>query len=330
MMDYRVFNVEKTDDGTIHRSVRRRPLGKLAAGNVRVEVEYSALNYKDALAAIGNPGVARTLPLVPGIDAVGRIIEGGDETLPNGSLVMIAHPDFGTSRDGGYARYTDVPRDWLFAVPAPLTSLEAITLGTAGFTAAQSVDALLKYGTQPDSGEIVVTGATGGVGIFAVMYLRKLGFSVVASTGKLDRAGDLERLGAARVVSRQEVVDESPRPLLSARWGGAVDTVGGNTLSSILRSTKPHCIVTACGLVGGNELHLTVYPFILRGIALVGIDSALIEPAARRELWAKMAGPWRLDNVESLATVITLDELDDAVQTIMRGQVFGRTVVRLL
>jgi acrylyl-CoA reductase (NADPH) len=161
------------------------------------------------------------------------------------------------------------------------------------------------------------------------MYLHKLGFSPVASTGKLDREADLRRLGAARVISRSEVVDESPRPLLTAKWGGAVDTVGGKTLSSIIRGTKPHCVITACGLVGGNELNLTVYPFILRGVSLVGIDSALVSPGDRKALWAKMASDWRLPNVESLATVIGIEELELAIEKILCGQVFGRYVIKL-
>jgi acrylyl-CoA reductase (NADPH) len=328
MTNQKVLQVEKLPDGSIRRSICERPLSPLQDGFVRVRVAYSALNFKDALAATGNPGVAKHWPLVPGIDAVGEIVE-GESRLSTGQSVMVAHPDFGTAVDGGFARFVDVPDTWLYQVPEGLSNLDAVTLGTAGFTAAQCVEGLVKAGISPDSGDIVVTGATGGVGIFAVMYLKQLGFSVVASTGKLIREAELKRLGAARVVHRDEIIDESTRPLLTAKWGGAVDTVGGKTLSSIIRSTKPHCVVTACGLVGGHELNLTVYPFILRGVSLIGIDSALVSAADRTALWNKMSKEWRLGDVESLANVIEIEGLETAIETILQGQVFGRYVIKL-
>ena len=321
--------VHNLDDGTITRVIETRNLTEPREDWVRVRIKYSALNYKDALAATGNPGVALKFPLVPGIDAVGEVVDAISSRFAEGEYVMVAHPDFGTRTDGGYSQFVDVPESWLLKLPDGLTPLECITLGTAGFTAAQCVKALVDSGLQPADGDVIVTGATGGVGIFAVMLLKLLGYQVVAATGKPERHEDLKRLGASRFVSREEVVDDSPRPLLSAKWAGAVDTGGGATLATIIRSTKPHRIVTACGLVGGHELKLTVYPFILRGVSLVGIDSALVSSADRIEIWRRLANEWRLRNLTELAAIVPLEGLEQSISEILQGKIFGRVVVRL-
>jgi putative YhdH/YhfP family quinone oxidoreductase len=220
-----------------------------------------------------------------------------------------------------------VPAEWIVPLPAELTEREAMTYGTAGFTAAQCVTAIVDRGIDPERGEIVVTGATGGVGSIAVAILAKLGYQVAAVSGKADRHDWLRQLGASSVLGRGDVLDESEKPLLQERWAAAVDSVGGQTLSTLVRSTKYRGVITSYGLVGGDQLSLSVYPFLLRGVTLAGIDSAKCPRPQRLEMWKKLAGPWRIENLERLATEITLDELPARIQQILAGGVVGRTLV---
>jgi acrylyl-CoA reductase (NADPH) len=300
----------------------------LGTDGVLVRVVYSALNYKDGLAASGNTGVVRKYPLIPGIDAVGKVVESGSSAFEFGDIVLIANAKFGTSHHGGFASFARVPEDWLIRLPAGLSMEQAAAWGTAGFTAAQSVQQLLNHGVTPELGEILVTGATGGVGVFAVQLLAKLGFCVTASTGKLDRYDQLLSLGAAKVVPREQVVDLSDAPLLKSRWAGVVDCVGGLTLNSAIRATQVGGCVTACGLVAGHELGLTVFPFILRGITLCGIDSANVSQEYRQQLWDKIASDWSLD-VRNVSTEIELPQLPEQIEQILNGSVFGRIIVRM-
>lgn len=324
---YRCFRVRRESDKPVQRGWEDQAREDLEDGHVRVAIHYSALNYKDALAAEAHPGVAGKLPLVPGIDAVGTIGESRSETRAVGARVLVAHPDFGTRHDGGFATEAVVPASWCWPIPEGLNDLEAITLGTAGFTAAQAVDALLRGGVQPGAGDVLVTGATGGVGVMAVRLLCQLGFNVVASTGKLEREEQLRNWGVKRVQDRRAAIDSSPRPLLSAKYQGGVDTVGGDTLATLLRSTQPRGIVTACGLVGGDQLTMTVYPFILRGVSLVGIDSALVAENHRREIWRKLSAEWRLPDVTELARLVAPQAWEAEIQKILAGQIFGRSVL---
>jgi putative YhdH/YhfP family quinone oxidoreductase len=322
--------VEKNEStGNISRRVTTLPPVELPSADVQVRVSYSSLNYKDALCATGHPGVAASLPMVPGIDAAGVVLTSRDANFQVGDEVLIAHAEFGTSVFGGFSQVVNVPGSWVYALPSGLTARDAMILGTAGFTAAQSIDQLVRHGVTPDSGEIVVTGATGGVGIIAVKLLSQLGFQVVAVTGKKDRVDWLKRAGAGEVISRDKVDENSKSPLLKGRWAGAVDSVGGNTLATILRMTQPHGCVTACGLVGGTEIQMTVYPFILRGVTLAGIDSAGISREYRAGIWEKLAGPWAVDRLDEVAQEVDLEGLDRAIDQILAGQIAGRTVVRL-
>lgn len=300
----------------------------LGTEGVLVQVVFSALNYKDALAASGNTGVVRKLPLIPGIDAVGKVIESNGTDFQVGDEVLIAHAKFGTSHHGGFSGFARVPADWLVALPVGLSLENAATWGTAGFTAAQSVRQLLKHGACPDAGDVLVTGATGGVGVFAVQLLAKLGFSVTASTGKFNRRDQLLALGAEKVVSREEVVDLSDSPLSKSRWAGVIDCVGGTTLNSAIRATQVGGCVTACGLVAGHELGLTVYPFILRGVTLCGIDSANVSHKSRQQLWNVIGADWNLD-VRDVSKHITLAQLPNQIEKILNGSVFGRIVLRM-
>jgi putative YhdH/YhfP family quinone oxidoreductase len=320
--------VEKAD-GQVRRSVRELPRNSFPSGAISVQVAYSSLNYKDALAATGHPGVAKIFPLVPGIDAVGTVTASSCRQLAPGDQVILGHIRFGTEAWGGYAQLANVPADWAVPLPANLKPYDAMALGTAGFTAAQCVLALLAHGADPGRGEIVVSGATGGVGIIAVMLLAKLGFAVVASTGKPDRADWLRMLGAARVIDRESLIDTTNRPLLSGQWQGAVDTVGGATLGTILRSTRVDGCVTACGLVGGSDLPVTVYPFILRGVILHGIDSGNSTVERRIEIWSQLAGAWKIEDLAKISQTVTLDELSGKIDAILAGKIVGRTVVDL-
>lgn len=316
-------------NGKIQRGIQDLPFEQLPPGEAVVAIEYSSLNYKDALAATGHPGVCKAFPMVPGIDAVGKVVACASARFQPGDAVLVANPRFGTEVWGGYATYARLPQEWLIPLPGGLSPREAMVIGTAGFTAAQCVEALIANGAKPEGGEIVVSGATGGVGILAVMLLAKMGFQVVASTGKTDREDWLKRLGASRVIDRKNLVDESQRPLLPGMWQGAVDTVGGNTLATILRATKNEGCVTACGLVGGNALSLTVYPFILRGVILHGIDSANISIEHKLKIWTSLAGPWRLSNLEEVSESVGLIKLNQKIDDILAGKIFGRTVVDL-
>jgi putative YhdH/YhfP family quinone oxidoreductase len=324
----RCFLVAKSNGGIV-ASISEQSLTALPPGEVTIAVRYSALNYKDALAASGHPGIALQLPLVPGIDAVGIVRESESPDFSAGQSVVVKAADFGTRVWGGWGNLARVPAQWCYHLPSGLNELQTVTLGTAGFTAAQCVDQLIKHDVRPDSGPVVVSGSTGGVGVFAVMILGKLGYHVVASTGKPEKESWLRELGASEVISRSDLDDRTERPLLSGRWAGAVDTVGGNTLATILRATKVRGCVTACGLVAGHELSMTVYPFILRGVTLQGIDSANTTRKMSERIWGMLGREFRLDELEKVATVIPLDDISAVVAAMLNGKVAGRTVVRL-
>lgn len=326
---FRCFYVEKDGAGNIVRGVRELPHDTLPVGDVLVRVEYSSLNYKDALAAGGHPGVVRKLPHVPGIDAAGVVEESNAANLPPGQRVVITGNDLGAGHWGGWSEYVRVPAEWIVSLPPGMTLAEAMTLGTAGFTAAQCVLALQTNGIGPDAGEVVVTGATGGVGSLAVKLLSQLGYHVVAVTGKSQLAAQLQTWGAREVIGRDEVLNTSTKPLLSTRWAAAVDTVGGNTLTTIIRQTKEYGVVAACGLVGGTELPLTVHPFLLRGVILAGIASAALPLQRRLGIWERLAGEWKIKGLQELATEVSLEGLEAKIQEILKGEIVGRTVVRV-
>lgn len=321
------MQVNKTSETSTACTLVQRPIQELGDGEVTVAVSHSSLNYKDALACTAHPGVAKSLPLVPGIDAAGTVVDSSNAMFSPGDSVMIFHAKFGTELDGGYSQYARVPADWVYKIPAPLDAETTMTLGTAGFTAAQCVDQLVRHGVRPDSGPVVVSGATGGVGVFSVILLGKLGYEVIASTGKTDRTDWLLAHGATKVIDRSELDDDSGRPLLKAQFAGAVDTVGSTTLSTILRSTQIGGCVTACGLAGGFDLPISVYPFILRGISLQGVDTANIPISYRKLLWDRLASEWYIDGLEKLNKIISFEGLAEHVEQILAGQVAGRVVL---
>ncbi len=324
------FLTSRDESGGLQRALATKTLDELPAGDVLIRVGWTSVNYKDGLAATGHPGVARKLPHIPGIDAAGIVVESASSELSPGDEVIVTGYELGSGRWGGWSEFIRVPAEWVVPLPHGLRLKTAMAYGTAGFTAALCVRQIRHYGIEPDDGEIIVTGATGGVGCVAVQLLAKLGYSVVASTGKSDRKDWLTELGAARVISRHDAVDDSSRPLLRGEWAGAVDTVGGATLVSILRAAKLHGCITACGLVDSDQLpSLTVYPFILRGVALVGVTSAECPRQRRLETWQRLASEWSLEKLDSVTTVIGMNDLDTCVDQILRGKVFGRRVVKV-
>lgn len=322
------YFVSKDASGHIHATVAEKTTDDLPDGDVLIRVEFSSLNYKDSLSATGNPGVTRKYPHVPGIDASGTVIDCRTGQFAAGAEVLVTGYDLGQNTWGGFGRMIRVPADWVVPLPAGLSLRESMILGTAGFTAAQSVDALVAHGVAPGGGDVLVTGASGGVGSLAVAMLARLGYRVAASTGKDSARVLLESAGAAAIIPREDVHDTSTKPLLAARWAGAVDTVGGATLGTVVRSLARGGCAAACGLVGGVELNLTVFPFILRGVALVGIDSAECPMPKRLELWRRLAAEWKPACLEALATECRLDQLEHHIERILGGNVAGRVVVR--
>ncbi len=322
------YRVEKTAEG-FKRSLQTLDLDSLPPGQVLIEVNYSSLNYKDALSASGHRGVSKNFPHTPGIDAAGVVRASDDERFKIGDEVIVTSYDLGMDTPGGFGQMIRVPADWVVPLPSGLSLREAMILGTAGFTAALCVDALLVNGLEPKQGPVLVTGASGGVGSLAIALLSKLGFEVAASTGTVKAHQLLRTLGAKEIIDRHELAIPSPKPMLSARWAAAIDTVGGSTLDNIVKSLSYGASVAACGLVGGVELTLTVYPFILRGVRLLGIDSAECSMSKRQEIWRKLADPWKLDNLNELTTEINLEGLDTAIDDILQGKTLGRTLLKV-
>jgi len=300
----------------------------LPAGDVLIKVALSSLNYKDALACQAHPGVVRHLPHVPGIDCAGHVVESGAGAFQPGDPVLVTGYGFGSTQWGGYSAFVRVPAEWLVPLPAALSLEEAMILGTAGFTAAQCVTALVHHGVRPEQGEVAVTGATGGVGSLTVALLAKLGYDVVAVTGKPEHTALLQEVGASKVVARATVWDDSDKPLLKTRWAGAVDTVGGNALATLIRGTSYRGCVAACGMAAGHDLPLSVYPFILRGVTLAGIDSAQCPRESRLKIWDRLATTWKLDSLSRLTRTITLSDLPAEADEMLAGKSVGRVLVR--
>jgi acrylyl-CoA reductase (NADPH) len=326
-MTFAAFTAEKTDDG-FRRGITELTLDDLPEGDVVVDVEWSSVNYKDHLAATEQGRVARISPLVPGIDLAGVVRSSEADGIAAGDRVIVHGYDLGVSHHGGFAQVARVPSGWVVPLPAGLTTREAMTVGTAGYTAALSVLALLDHGLEANAGTVLVTGATGGVGSMAVAMLAGLGCAVAAGTGKAEAAPFLRDLGATEIVDRDELT-EVGKPLQPVRWVGAVDAVGGTTLAHVLATLAPGAAVAASGNVGGAELPTTVLPFILRGVALFGIDSAGTPIERRREVWARIADDLKPAGLDAMDHVVDLAHLEGALDEIGRGQVTGRYVVQL-
>ena len=311
------------------RSVESLSVADLPAGEVLVAVEWSSVNYKDALVTVPGNRAARISPLVPGVDLAGVVVTSDDPALPPGTEVLAHGHDIGVSRHGGFAAYARVPAGEAIALPPGLSARQAMIIGTAGFTAALSADRLEDHGLVPGVGPVLVTGASGGVGSFAVALLAGRGHEVVASTGKTDERAWLEALGAGEVIGRDALDEDPGRVLGPEHWAGAVDCVGGVTLARILRTLRYGAAVAASGLTGGSALETTVFPFITRDVALLGVDSVATDSARRRAVWERLAGDVaRIDLESMVAGEVSLEELDAAVDDVLNARVRGRILVR--
>jgi acrylyl-CoA reductase (NADPH) len=326
---YRAFVADRRGDDAVERGVRSFAATGLPDGEVDVRIDWSSVNYKDALATIPSGKVARIDPLIPGIDLAGEVIASRDPEFAPGQAVLAHGYDLGVARHGGFGEYTRLPAGYVVPLPPGLNAREAMAIGTAGFTAAMSVVALEERGLRPGDGPVLVTGASGGVGSTAVAILAARGHEVWAATGKADEEPRLRSLGAAGIVPREEVIAESPRPLDSARWAGAVDAVGGATLPYVLRTLRPGAAVASSGNAGGPVLSTTVLPFILRGVALLGMDSSAVPIEARRALWARLGSDLRPSGLGEGVTEVTLEGLEPALDGILAGAARGRWVVRV-
>lgn len=327
---FRALLVTEHADGTFRREITTRRIDELPEHDTLIRVHYSSLNYKDALSAIGNRGVTRTYPHQPGIDAAGVVVSSGSSRFSAGDEVIVTGYTLGMDTAGGFGEFIRVPSEWVVPLPAGLTLAESMQLGTAGFTAALGLWRLSGAGgVAPEDGDVLVTGATGGVGSLAVAMLARAGYRVVAATGKADQAGFLASIGAAEVIDRSHVLDESNRPLLSGRWAGVIDNVGGAYLTSAIRATKLHGAVTTCGNVASPEIALTVYPFILRGVALLGVDSGNTPMPLRLKIWEKLAEEWKPEHLGGMTHEVGLDDLSSEIDRILAGEQVGRAVVRL-
>ncbi|MFF2854321.1 acryloyl-CoA reductase [Peribacillus sp. NPDC058002] len=321
--------VNKQDD-QFTVNIQQLSLDDLPQGEVLIRVHYSGVNYKDSLAAIPNGNIVSSYPIVPGIDMAGVVVSSADSRFKEGDEVIATSYGIGVSQSGGYSQFARVPAEWIVPLPDGLTMKEAMIIGTAGFTAALSVLRLEENNLTPGQGSVLVTGATGGVGSFAVSILSKLGYSVEASTGKESEHKYLKEIGAATIVSREEVYDGKLRALGKQKWSGAVDPVGGEPLASVLSQIKYGGAVAVSGLTAGTSLPATVFPFILRGVNLLGIDSVNCPMETRLKVWHRLATDFKLEHLEQLVQQeITLNELPDVLPTLLKGEARGRTIVKL-
>ncbi len=319
-----------SENDEVRLELRELDAADLPQHEIVIQVAYSSVNYKDGLASIRQGRVVRTYPIVPGIDLAGTVVWSEDSTIKIGTQVLVTGYELGVSQFGGYAEYASVPANWVIPLPRGLSAYDAMVLGTAGFTAALSVERLVHNGLQKEQGPVLVTGASGGVGSVAVAILAKAGYNVVASTGKLSAHELLRTLGASDVIGRDEVLVPAGKSLDQQRWAGAVDPVGGQTLSSVVRSLRYGASVSACGLTGGPNLDATVFPFILRGVNLLGIDSVYASREVRTRVWRKLATDWNVTKqLAGMTRVIGLEEVPTVLKEILNNQVQGRVVVQL-
>lgn len=324
---YKAFRVEEIDN-TYVSTIKEIPLTDITENELLIKVSYSSLNYKDALSASGNKGVTKKYPHTPGIDAVGTVVASKSPKFKVSEHVIVTSYDLGMNTDGGFAEYIKVPASWAVKLPKNLSMKEAMVIGTAGLTAGISVLKLSEL-VKPEDGPIIVSGATGGVGSMSLKILKKMGYKTVAITGKEVEINFLKDLGADEIIMRKDVENMDKRPLLKSIYAGGIDTVGGVILENIIKSIQPMGVVTCCGNVASPKLDVTVFPFILRGITLIGIDSQNYPMKYREKVWEKFASQWKLDQLSDTATEITLAQLKEKIDLMLQGKLKGRTVVNV-
>lgn len=326
MTTFNAFRVEKTDKGVSHKVVQRT-FDELPPGEVLIRVHYSSLNYKDALSALGLPGVTRTYPHTPGIDAAGTVVSSSSPDFSEGEEVIVIGFDLGMDTAGGFGEYIRVPANWITPLPTQMSLRESMVIGTAGLTAALCYDKLLRMGAVPDDGPVLVTGATGGVGSVAVSLLASHGFDVIAASGKADKVPYLKSLGASEVIDRATLEEENPRPLAGMDYGNAIDTVGGGILGNVIKSLKYGGSVAICGLVASVSFDTTVLPFILRNVNVLGIDSVQLPIDEKTRVWNLLASDWRIPHLDDMVVETNLAGLSAEIDRIFNGGVTGRTLV---
>lgn len=330
-MGFKALWVTETEDGQFRREIISRNMDDLPAGDVLIRVEYSSLNYKDALSATGNKGITRKFPHTPGIDAAGIVELSRDPAFVVGDEVLVTGYDLGMNTSGGYGSYIRVPASWVVPRPSRYSLRECMVIGTAGFTAAMALYKMECLGMQPDRGPMVVTGSSGGVGSLSVTLLARAGYRVIAVTGKKEIGDYLSFLGASQIESRDFVNDQSSKNLLRPLWAGGIDTVGGNTLHTLLRACQTEGAIVSTGLVGSPQLNTTVYPFILNGVSLLGVGSAETTMEIRKKVWEKLNTDWYIqDKLGAIGKEVTLQELNDTfIDQILQAKIVGRIVVNM-
>ncbi len=326
---FKALVVTETPDKQYLREVKEKSISDLPQGDVLVKVAYSSLNYKDALSAIGNKGVTKQYPHTPGIDAAGVVEDSRSPDFKPGDEVIVTSYDLGMNTPGGFGQYIRVPAGWVVKRPDGITLRDSMIYGTAGFTAALSVFRLLDAGVTAEQGKILVSGATGGVGSIAVAILAKEGFAVTAVSGRPENKDYLLGIGAREMISAEEAADTSGKPLLEGLWAGSVDTVGGPILATTIKSMNYGGVVTCCGNAASPDLPLNVFPFILRGVTLIGIDSQNCPMEMRLKVWGKIASAWKLPHLEGLAAETDLAGLSEQIHLMLKRQHRGRTIVKL-
>jgi len=328
-MKFRAYVSEEVENGKYVRSIKEKNIEELPKNDLLINVKYSTLNYKDALSARGHRGVSRYYPHTPGIDAAGIVVESKSPKFKSGDEVVVTGYDLGMNTAGGFAEYISVPAGWAVNKHPNLTLKECMIYGSAGITAALCVNEFEKHNINIDSGNILVTGATGGVGSMSVGILSKIGYNVIAASGKKDKYEYLYNLGAKIIISREDVFDTTDKPLLPKKWIGAIDNVGGNTLSTIFRSTDNRGIVCVVGLVESENLNINLFPFIMRGVSLIGIDSAERPIELKEKLWEKLAKEWKFDYFDKLHKEVSLDDLDIEINKMLNGEQSGKIIVKI-
>ena len=325
----KAFLVEKTNDKEFISDIKQVSIPKCAENEIVIKVTYSSLNYKDALSSIGNPGVTRNFPHITGIDVAGTVYESTSNIFKIGERVLVTGYDMGMNTHGGHAQFVKVPASWVARIPDSITDKEIMTFGTAGLTAALSINELIANGVKPENGPVLVTGATGGVGSIAVSILSKIGFNVVAISGKKEKIDYLKKIGANEVILRDTFNEESKKPMMTELYAGVVDTVGGEILANALKYIKYDGVATCCGLTSSHELNTNVFPFILRGVRLIGIDSVECKLEKKQAAWEKIASKWKIHTLDSITNEISLHEIKDAYELLLSGKAVGRYVVKI-
>lgn len=326
---FKAMQVTEEANGKFTNKIVTRTLDELPAGEVLINIKYSSINYKDLLSASGNKGVTRSYPHTPGIDAAGIVSESSDDSFKKGDKVIVTGYDLGMNTWGGFSQYIRVPSHWVIKLPHNLSLKESMIYGTAGFTAALSVHKLIDSGIKPEDGNILVTGASGGVGSMALSILSKLNYKVTALSGKSDKKELLMSMGAFEILDRKELEADSTRPLLKTQWAGVIDNVGGIILSNAIKATHYNGSVTSCGNIASAELKTSIYPFILRAVSLFGIDSVNCDNNTRKKIWELLANQWKIDFKPSQYKEIPLSQVNEILDDILKGSNSGRNIINL-